>query len=151
MAVWYSNFAPDFKKHAIMELKKVLLSTLAMAAFFIGALALFMFVACSTPAPQSETQPQEQPAVSEIVYDTVEVVGEPDVPASQESRSSVKSASHSDIPTSSSSSYSDYSSSDEETDCWTEKRKHSPNDNYLLGFDDDVDDVHDMEIYMEDY
>jgi len=32
-----------------------------------------------------------------------------------------------------------------------EKRKHSPNDNYLLGFDEDVDDVHDMEIYMEDY
>ena len=32
-----------------------------------------------------------------------------------------------------------------------EKRKHSPNDNYLLGFDEDVDDVHDMELYMEDY
>ena len=32
-----------------------------------------------------------------------------------------------------------------------EKRKHSPNDNYLLGFDEDVDDVHDMELYIEDY
>lgn len=30
-------------------------------------------------------------------------------------------------------------------------REHSPNDNYLMGFDEDVDDVHDMEIYMEDY
>ena len=34
---------------------------------------------------------------------------------------------------------------------WEDKRKHSPNDNYLLGFDEDVDDVHDMELYMDDY
>lgn len=34
---------------------------------------------------------------------------------------------------------------------WDEVRKSSPNDNYLLGFDEDVDDVHDVEIYMEDY
>ena len=34
---------------------------------------------------------------------------------------------------------------------WEEFKKHSPNDNYLLGFDEDVDDVHDMELYMEDY
>lgn len=34
---------------------------------------------------------------------------------------------------------------------WEELRKHSPNDNYLIGFDEDVDDVHDMEIYIEDY
>ena len=47
---------------------------------------------------------------------------------------------------SSSSSYSE-----PESDYWEEKRRHSPNDNYLLGFDEDVDDVHDMEIYMEDY
>lgn len=47
---------------------------------------------------------------------------------------------------------SSYSSSQEERgDYWEEKRKHSPNDNYLLGFDEDVDDVHDMELYMEDY
>ena len=45
-----------------------------------------------------------------------------------------------------STSYSDY-----DTEYWEEKRKTSPNDNYLLGFDEDVDDVHDMEIYMEDY
>ena len=51
-----------------------------------------------------------------------------------------------------SSSYSSSSyESESEGDYWEEKRKHSPNDNYLLGFDEDVDDVHDMEIYMEDY
>ena len=41
--------------------------------------------------------------------------------------------------------------SESEGDYWEEKRKHSPNDNYLLGFDEDVDDVHDMELYIEDY
>lgn len=50
---------------------------------------------------------------------------------------------------------SSYSSSpyesESEGDYWEEKRKHSPNDNYLLGFDEDVDDVHDMELYIEDY
>ena len=51
-----------------------------------------------------------------------------------------------------SSSYSNSSyESESEGDYWSEKRKTSPNDNYLLGFDEDVDDVHDMEIYMEDY
>lgn len=56
-------------------------------------------------------------------------------------------------PTYTSSSYRSSSSyeSESEGDYWEEKRKHSPNDNYLLGFDEDVDDVHDMEIYMEDY
>ena len=52
-----------------------------------------------------------------------------------------------------SSSYSSSSSyeSESESDYWEEKRKHSQNDNYLLGFDEDVDDVHDMELYIEDY
>ena len=49
-----------------------------------------------------------------------------------------------------SSSYRSYSE-EESSDYWEEKRKQSPNDNYLLGFDEDVDDVHDMELYMEDY
>ena len=40
----------------------------------------------------------------------------------------------------------------QESDAYMEElRKHSPNDNYLLVFDEDVDDVHDMEIYIEDY
>ena len=55
----------------------------------------------------------------------------------------------------SSATYEDYSSDDYSSsyddDYWEEKSKTSPNDNYLLGFDEDVDDVHDMEIYMEDY
>ena len=132
-----------------MELKKALLSTLAMAAFFIGALALFMFVACSTPAPKSETQPQEQP--SESTPDTPEIVVAVEEPEPIiESPSSVTSALNADIPASSSSSYSNYSD-DSDDDYWAEKRKHSPNDNYLLGFDEDVDDVHDMELYMDDY
>ena len=51
-----------------------------------------------------------------------------------------------------SSSYSSSSyESESEGDYWSEKRKTSPNDNYLLGFDEDVDDVHDMELYIEDY
>lgn len=41
---------------------------------------------------------------------------------------------------SSGSSSSSYSES--ESDYWEEKRRHSPNDNYLLGFDEDVDDVY---------
>lgn len=53
-------------------------------------------------------------------------------------------------PSNTSSSYSNYNG-EESSDYWEEKRKHSPNDNYLLGFDEDVDDVHDMELYMEDY
>lgn len=53
-------------------------------------------------------------------------------------------------PSNTSFSYSNYDS-EESSDYWEEKRKHSPNDNYLLGFDEDVDDVHDMELYMEDY
>ena len=53
-------------------------------------------------------------------------------------------------PSNTSSSYSSYDS-EESSDYWEEKRKHSPNDNYLLGFDEDVDNVHDMELYMEDY
>lgn len=52
--------------------------------------------------------------------------------------------------------YSDYYEEDGEEDdpnqdYWEKMRKHSPNDNYLLGFDEDVDDVHDMELYIEDY
>ena len=43
-------------------------------------------------------------------------------------------------------------SESQESDAYLrELRKHSPNDNYLLGFDEDVDDIHDMEIYIEDY
>lgn len=64
----------------------------------------------------------------------------------------VSSDSIEDKPAQKSNSYSNSSyESESEGSYWEEKRKTSPNDNYLLGFDEDVDDVHDMEIYMEDY
>ena len=103
-------------------MKKVLLSSIAMAMFFAGSLGLFILVACSEPKPMNEEEAKEEqkdPVVSvelEPEFDSLELVIE-----------------------------------EEPEDYWEEKRKHSPNDNYLLGFDEDVDDVHDMEIYMEDY
>lgn len=83
--------------------------------------------------------------VEEVVSDIIVEVEQPTV---------VESKPVKEKPVSRSSSYSGSSSSSSssgESDYWEEKRKHSPNDNYLLGFDEDVDDVHDMELYMEDY
>jgi hypothetical protein len=83
--------------------------------------------------------------VEEVVSDIIVEVEQPTV---------VESKPIKEKPVSRSSSYSGSSSSSfssGESDYWEEKRKHSPNDNYLLGFDEDVDDVHDMELYMEDY
>ena len=81
--------------------------------------------------------------VEEVVSDIVVEVEQPTVVESKpiKEKSTPRPNSYS-----SSSSYSS-----EESDYWEEKRKHSPNDNYLLGFDEDVDDVHDMELYMDDY
>ena len=47
--------------------------------------------------------------------------------------------------------YGDDDEAEEEGTYLEELRKHSPNDDYLLGFDEDVDDVHDVELYIEDY
>ena len=81
--------------------------------------------------------------VEEVVSDIIVEVEQPTV---------VESKSTKEKSTPRSNSYSSSSSySSEESDYWEEKRKHSPNDNYLLGFDEDVDDVHDMELYMDDY
>ena len=83
--------------------------------------------------------------VEEVISDIVVEVEQPTV---------VESKPIKEKPVSRSSSYSGSSSSSSssgESDYWEETRKHSPNDNYLLGFDEDVDDVHDMELYMEDY
>ena len=42
-------------------------------------------------------------------------------------------------------------SENQESDAYLEElRKHSPNENYLPGFDEDVDDIHDMELYFSD-
>ena len=117
----------------------------------LAALAT-MFVGCT----QSQTTEQK---VVEVVDSTEAYAPEPDFdsvnlvieesvqpvePVSTPSRKETSSSSYSSSP-----SYSSYS--DDSGDYWEEKRKSSPNDNYLLGFDEDVDDVHDMEIYMEDY
>ena len=119
----------------------------------ILAVLATVFVGCS------QSQTTEQKIVEEVDsteayapepdFDSVNFVIEESVqpvePISTPSRKETSSSSYS----SSSSSYSSYS--DNSSDYWEEKRKTSPNDNYLLGFDEDVDDVHDMEIYMEDY
>ena len=145
-------------------MKKVILSSIAMAMFFAGSLGLFILVACSGPKPMNEEEAkkeQTEAVVSEeIDLDTLDVViaDEPRVrqqdcdddttPLNRRSNSCLRSP-HSKQP--SASVYSGDPNSEEEGDYWSEKRKHSPNDNYLLGFDEDVDDVHDMELYIEDY
>ena len=139
-------------------MKKVLLSTIAMAMFFAGALGLIILVACSGPKPATEDEAKKEqvetvvPVEEEIDTDRLAtlVVEEPSpvAPAVTPARKETYSNNYSSS-SSYSSSYSD--DSEEEGDYWAEKRKHSPNDNYLLGFDEDVDDVHDMELYIEDY
>ena len=141
-----------------MNMKKVLLSTIAMAMFFAGSLGLFILVACSGPKPATENEAKKEqvetvvPVEEEIDTDNLAVLAEeepsPVAPAFTPARKETYSNNYSSS-SSYSSSYSD--DSEEEGDYWSEKRKHSPNDNYLLGFDEDVDDVHDMELYIEDY
>ena len=139
-------------------MKKVLLSTIAMAMFFAGSLGLFILVACSGPKPATENEAKKEQVETvvlveeEIDTDNLAVLAEeepsPVAPAVTPARKETYSNNYSSS-SSYSSSYSD--DSEEEGDYWSEKRKHSPNDNYLLGFDEDVDDVHDMELYIEDY
>ena len=62
-----------------MDMKKVILSSVAMAMFFAGALGLFILVACSGPKPVSEEGTQEEvetvvPIELEPDLDTVELV-----------------------------------------------------------------------------
>lgn len=112
-----------------------------------------LFVGC-TQSQKSEQQTTVEEVDSTEVYtpepefDSVNLVIEETVqpiePVSTPTKKETSSSSYS------SSSYSS-SYNDNSGDYWEEKRKTSPNDNYLLGFDEDVDDVHDMEIYMEDY
>jgi len=121
---------------------------------------LYLLIICAlicacTKSKKPQTQ-QDQPTenttqevfvpdsaiVKEAVSDIVVEVEQPTV---------VESKPIKEKSTPRSNSYSSSSYSPEESGYWEEKRKHSPNDNYLLGFDEDVDDVHDMELYMEDY
>ncbi len=139
-------------------MKKVLLSTAAMAAFFAGSLGVLILEACSGPKPVTEDMAKEEQ--TEVVaseelepeFNSLELViaEEPEVVSApirnEPTKKENPSKSYSSSP-----SYSSSYNNDSESDYWEEKRKHSPNDNYLLGFDEDVDDVHDMELYMEDY
>ena len=138
-------------------MKKVILSSIAMAMFFAGSLGLFILVACSGPKPMNEEEAKEEkvetvvPVEKETDSDNlVALVVEEPSPVAHATTPARKESSSNNY--SSSSSYSSsYSDETEEGDYWSEKRKHSPNDNYLIGFDEDVDDVHDMELYIEDY
>ena len=120
----------------------------------------FAFCACMKQ-PKSAYETPLQDTLQEVV-EAVDDEKEADViveqvvtpepieakPAQKKQTTAHSTATHS---SSSSSSYSSYNDDETETDYWDEFRKHSPNDNYLLGFDEDVDDVHDMELYIEDY
>ena len=60
-------------------MRKVILSSVAMAAFFAGSLGLFILVACSGPKPVSEEGTQEEvetvvPVELEPDLNTVELV-----------------------------------------------------------------------------
>lgn len=116
-----------------------------------------LLIACTKHQPSNQTTEQDSVATSvELVSDEMDttcaaIPEEPlQTPIKEEKATTQRQtpSSRSSQPTSSS--YSSYSE-EESGDYWEEKRKHSPNDNYLLGFDEDVDDVHDMELYMDDY
>ena len=101
--------------------------------------------------PKTEAENTTETYSPEPEFDSVnlfiEETVQPAIPVSTPSASKENGSSSYSSRSHSSSSYESKS----EGDYWEEKQKHSPNDNYLLGFDEDVDDVHDMELYMEDY
>lgn len=109
-----------------------------------------VFVGCTKHQPSGQTSEQDSVTTSvELVSDEVDTIcaavpKEMQKPLTKEEKMTAQRLSQI-----TSSSYS--SSQEERGDYWEEKRMQSPNDNYLLGFDEDIDDVHDMELYMEDY
>lgn len=126
------------------------------------ALGMVMLVSCNKPrSSEQQTVSIDTPAVdlSKAEADTLPLlVDEPEStpvvssPTIEEpkTRSTSYTAEYEDNYSSDDDYSSSYSDSSDD-DYWEEMRKTSPNDNYLLGFDEDVDDVHDMELYMEDY
>ena len=129
--------------------------------YLISVIALVLLLTACTKQPKATEETPLQDTLQEVV-EAVDDEKEADViveqvvtpepvaakPAPKKQTTAHSTATHS---SSSSSSYSSYNDDETETDYWDEFRKHSPNDNYLLGFDEDVDDVHDMELYIEDY
>jgi len=118
----------------------------------------FIFAGCST---QNKEQQEEQGNIGnqiEIVCETsesiaVDLVANPIVKqqTSRESTSTKMEDSHFNYNNQSTEVEAPKSDYNYEENSLEEQRKHSPNDNYLLGFDEDVDDIHDMELYIEDY
>ena len=125
--------------------------------FFIS-LTMVMLVGCNKPrSVEQQILSIENPKLNpskRVVVDTIPLFVEDEEPSAILEQPKVEEPVFSHT-SHSSATYEDYSSDDYSSsyddDYWEEKRKTSPNDNYLLGFDEDVDDVHDMEIYMEDY
>ena len=121
--------------------------------FIIVFIILLFCISCSKQKPQENTEQEVTPVVIEedttsMEPEPIDVVEyEPAFPKAEQKPKPITVQSTSSI--SSSSYYSD--NDDNIEDYYDNLRKHSPNDNYLLGFDEDVDDVHDMELYMEDY
>ena len=125
--------------------------------FFIS-LTMVILVGCKKPrSVEQQILSIENPKLNpskRVVVDTIPLFVEDEEPSAILEQPKVEEPVYSHT-SHSSATYEDYSSDDYSSsyddDYWEEKRKTSPNDNYLLGFDEDVDDVHDMEIYMEDY
>lgn len=117
---------------------------------------VFALSACAKHT-QTTDKTVEQEAVSDsaVVVEVSQPIVEEPAKHEAEERTPQKTASHPkrQATTSHVSGHhsASYSSDDEKDDWWEEDTQQSPNDNYLLGFDDDVDDTHDMELYMEDY
>ena len=133
-----------------MKNEKTYLYALATIAILVVLALLRISLDKSSPAsyePEEITEESETESLEpEIDTMNLVILEEPYVPEPIATPVTPKSS------YSSRSYESSYSSSDEsEGSYWEEKRKTSPNDNYLLGFDEDVDDVHDMELYIEDY
>lgn len=128
---------------------------------FILTVLAVVVAACTKQKSQSATNQSATTTISQEVDSTmaldsmsmVEAVQdaepEPRTPSQAKPQYQTSSSAYSTSSTYSNDYY--YEDDDEDEDFYDNLRKHSPNDNYLLGFDEDVDDIHDMEIYMEDY
>lgn len=142
---------------------KTPLLIICLGCFVLSA----MLCACSKPANTNQATSSEETNMNIVVSEKedsvqafseqiasviIETDGEAETePAISASKADKSTATTHTTTSSSSLAYSSYEEEEKESDYWEERGKHSPNDNYLMGFDEDVDDVHDMEIYMEDY
>ena len=123
---------------------------------FIILLSAAVLVSCSkTRNAETETKDDCTDVLQHpsAIVDTTTLLDDAQ-PSAVDTTAVLDKASSSGSRAANSSGYSSgYSGSyaDDAEDYEDELSSTSSNDNYLLGFDDDVDDEHDMEIYMEDY